>query len=121
MQAVAECGTVLYMPTHLPEAALREAELAVAHAQDVRVSHRRRSAKTDRQRQHDLTLAFERVKEAMLPLRSEIGKFPYGPQTDQAEENRETIRQASAALQRERRKLWKMLQEPKKPRRKKSK
>lgn len=109
------------MPEQLPEAALREAELAVAHAKDVRVSHRRRSVKTDRQRLHDLTLAFERVKDAMLPLRSEIGKFPYGPQTDQAEENRKTIREASAALQRERRKLWKMLQDPKKPKKRKTK
>ena len=44
----------------------------------------------------------------MKPLRSEIGRFPYGPQTDEAEANRERIRQASDALQRERRKLWKM-------------
>lgn len=90
-----------------------EAALAVLNAQDVRSYHRKRSDKTDRQRRHDLTLALKRVKAAMRPLRSEIGKFPYGPQTDMARENRQKIRDASAALQRERRKLWKMLQQPK--------
>ena len=48
------------------------------------------------------------LKRAMRPLRSEIGRFPYGPQTDEAEANREEIREASTAIQRERRKLWKM-------------
>jgi hypothetical protein len=100
------------MPAQLPEAAMKEAELAVANAQEVRAHHRKRTIKGDRQRRHDLTLAIKRVKAAMKPLRSEIGKFPYGPQTDQAEANREKIRQASAALQRERRKLWKMLKPP---------
>lgn len=102
------------MPAILPEAAMKEADLAVANAQEVRALHRRRTERTDRQRQHDLTLALRRVKAAMGPLRSEIGKFPYGPQTDIAEENRVKIREASAALQRERRKLWKMLQTNKK-------
>lgn len=93
---------------------MQEAELAVANAQDVRAAHRKRTSKDDRQRQHDLTLAIKRVKRAMGPLRSEIGKFPYGPQTDQAEINRQKIREASKALQRERRKLWKMLNQKKK-------
>lgn len=92
---------------------MTEAELAVTNAQEVRAYHRKRSERTDRQRRHDLELALKRVKSAMLPLRSEIGKFPYGPQTDAAAENRQAIREASAALQRERRKLWKMLQQPK--------
>jgi hypothetical protein len=101
------------MPAQLPVAAMTEAELAVTNAQEVRAYHRKRSERTDRQRRHDLELALKRVKSAMLPLRSEIGKFPYGPQTDAAAENRQAIREASAALQRERRKLWKMLQQPK--------
>jgi hypothetical protein len=101
------------MPAQLPVAAMKEAELAVTNAQEVRSYHRKRSEKSDRQRRHDLDLALKRVKAAMVPLRSEIGKFPYGPQTDAAEANRDTIREASKALQRERRKLWKMLQQPK--------
>jgi hypothetical protein len=44
----------------------------------------------------------------MGPLRSEIGRFAYGPQTTLAERNRQAIRDASDKLQRERRKLWKM-------------
>jgi hypothetical protein len=102
------------MPASLPLAAMKEAELAVANAQDVRALHRKRSTRDDRQRQNDLTMALKRVKAAMKPLRSEIGKFPYGPQNTTAAENRLKIRAASAALQRERRKLWKMLAKPKK-------
>lgn len=94
---------------------MREAELAVTNAQEVRAFHRKRSGRSDRQRIHDLTLALKRVKAAMSPLRSEIGKFPYGPQTDVAAQNRQAIREASAALQRERRKLWKMVQQADKP------
>ena len=97
------------MPAILPKEALKEAELAVRNAQEVRTFHRKRSTKGDLQRKQDLTLALRRVKAAMKPLRSHIGRFPYGPQTDTAEKNRESIREASAALQRERRKLWKML------------
>jgi hypothetical protein len=97
------------MPAQLPLKAMQEADLAIKNAQEVRAFHRKRSVRTDRQRQQDLTIALKRVKAAMKPLRSEIGKFPYGPQTDQAEENRQIIRNASVALQRERRKLWKML------------
>ena len=114
MQSFRRCGTVLPMPAQLPLDAMKEAELAVANAQDVRAAHRKRSERSDRQRQHDLYLALYRVKEAMKPLRSEIGRFPYGPQTDIAAENRQKIRDASKALQRERRKLWKMLNNPKK-------
>lgn len=91
---------------------MKEAELAVANAREVRAHHRKRTLRNDRQRRHDLTLAFRRVKAAMVPLRSEIGRFPYGPQTDTADANRQAIREASAALQRERRKLWKMLKMP---------
>lgn len=96
------------MPAELPKDALDNAEAAVAFAQQVRKFHRRRTAKTADQRQRDLDIAIQRLKDAMAPLRSEIGRFPYGPQSSIAEENRERIREASAALQRERRKLWKM-------------
>lgn len=96
------------MPTDLPKDALDRAEAAITFAQQVRKLHRRRTDKLSKQRADDITLAVERVREAMAPLRSEIGRFPYGPQTDVAERNRETIRDASNRLQAERRKLWKM-------------
>lgn len=96
------------MPSELPKDALDAADAAVIFAQQVRRIHRRRSNKLSKQRASDIELAIKRLKEAMEPLRSEIGRFPYGPQTGAAEANREAIRTASARLQAERRKLWKM-------------
>lgn len=96
------------MPAELPKGALEAAEAAVVFAQVVRKTHARRSNKQSKQRASDIDLALLRLKEAMRPLRSEIGRFPFGPQTDAAERNREAIREASAAIQRERRKLHKM-------------
>jgi hypothetical protein len=96
------------MPKNLPKEALQAADAAVVFAQQTRKLHRRRTAKTAEARERDIEAALERLREAMKPLRSEIGRFPYGPQTDAAERNRDKIRAASDALQRERRKLWKM-------------
>jgi anti-sigma-K factor RskA len=96
------------MPAVLPRGALDRADAAVIFAQQVRRLHRRRQNKNSEQRTQDLAAAVARLKEAMAPLRSEIGRFPYGPQTNAAAENRQTIRDASAAIQRERRKLFKM-------------
>lgn len=96
------------MPNRLPKDAIEAAASAVAYAQQVRAFHRRRTDRTSKQREADIELAQTRLREAMGPLRAEIGRFPYGPQTDLAEHNREVIREASAALQSERRKLWKM-------------
>ena len=89
--------------------ALKEASLAVKNAQEVRAFHRKRTSRGDRQRLNDLKLAEARVKAAMKPLRSEIGKFPHQPQTATVIARQEKIRAASDALQKERRKLWKML------------
>jgi hypothetical protein len=97
------------MPQVLPEKLLRRAQQAVENAQRVRKVHRRRSTKGSEQREADLRLALERLRDAMKPLRSEIGRFPYGPSTPEAERNRERIYEASRAIQAERRKLWKML------------
>jgi hypothetical protein len=109
------------MPTELPKDAIEAADAAVSFAQQVRRFHARRSDKTSAQRSADIALALERLRTAMLPLRSEIGRFPYGPQTTLAEKNRQTIRDASDSIQRERRKLWKMQTKPaKKPRRKRT-
>lgn len=97
------------MPSVLPQQAIDDADAAVAFAAQVRKFHRRRTDKRQSsQRAADIESALSRLRDAMEPLRSEIGRFPYGAQTDVAERNRETIREASAAIQRERRKLWKM-------------
>jgi hypothetical protein len=96
------------MPNELPVGALEQAEAAVAYAQQVRRYHRRRKINAET-RHRELEVARERLKEAMKPLRTEIGRFPYGAQTVTAEENREKIRQASKAIQAERRKLTKMM------------
>lgn len=96
------------MPNDLPKDAVDDAYAAVLFAEQVRLYHRRRTQKKSTQRQTDISLALKRLKEAMRPLKAAIGTFPYGPQNAVAEENRETIRAASQAIQRERRKLWKM-------------
>jgi DNA-binding NtrC family response regulator len=89
--------------------ALQEAELAVQSAQETRRYHRKRSEKGDPQREADLGMAMERVRAAMKPLRSEIGRFPKQPHTATVEARQNKIRAASRALQSERRKLWKMI------------
>lgn len=96
------------MPAELPKRDIEAAEASVVFAQAVRQTHRRRSNKTSAQRKSDIEMALLRLREAMKPLRSQIGRFPYGPQTGEAERNRQTIRNASEAIQRERRKLHKM-------------
>jgi hypothetical protein len=96
------------MPNVLPKQAIEEADAAVAFAQQVRKFHRRRTNRTDPRRANDIALARERLADAMVPLRSEIGRFAYGPQTDIAEHNRTLIREASERIQVERRKLTKM-------------
>jgi hypothetical protein len=96
------------MPAKLPVDILDAADRAIENAQRVRRFHRRRTERDSVQRKTDIVVALQRLKEAMRPLRTEIGRFPYGPQTDSAEANREAIRERSAAIQSERRKLWKM-------------
>jgi aminoglycoside phosphotransferase family enzyme len=97
------------MPAKLPIDILDSADRAIENAQRVRRFHRRRTERASMQRKTDIEVALQRLKEAMRPLRTEIGRFPYGPQTDAAEANREAIRERSASIQSERRKLWKML------------
>ena len=89
--------------------ALKEADLAIQNAQEVRRYHRKRSEKGDPQREADLDMAMERVRAAMKPLRSEIGRFPRQPRSANVETRQARIRAASRALQSERRKLWKMI------------
>lgn len=90
------------------EAALKEAHAACRHAQDIRGFYARRSERDSRQRQEDLLAARERVRLAMTPLRSYLGgvarRTPSRSNIDLASR----VREASSALQTERRKLWKM-------------
>jgi hypothetical protein len=92
----------------MPDNVIENADAAVAYAQQVRQFHARRTSRKSAQRTADINVALARLKEAMAPLKREIGRFPYGPQTSIAEANRQRIRDASCAIQTERRKLWKM-------------
>jgi DNA-binding NtrC family response regulator len=100
------------MTTAAINEALHEASLAIQNAQEVRAYHRKRSQRGDTQREADLEMAIERVRDAMRPLRSEIGRFPHQAQSATVEARQGKIRAASTALQRERRKLWKMMDRP---------
>jgi hypothetical protein len=97
-----------FMPAELPNDAIEAAKAAVIFAQQIRKVHRRRTDKNSPKRAQDIEDACARLREAMKPIRSAIGRFPYGPQTTRAEENREIIREVSEEIQRERRKLHKM-------------
>lgn len=96
------------MPKTLPTKELDRAERAVQNARRVREYHRRRTERDAKQRVHDVELALKRISEAMRPLRSIRGRFPYGPQTEAAEDNRQAIIAVMNELKRERMKLWKM-------------
>lgn len=89
---------------------LEAAARACEFAQEVRAYHRHRTARNSKQRNADLTEARARVKKAMDPLRSYLGRAPYGPQTVAAGRLTNKVRRASASLQSERRKVWKMQQ-----------
>src|SRR3954471_22681742 len=86
---------------------LDTAAAAVSHAQEVRILHRRQTERASSQRQRDIELALERLKDAMRPLRTHIGRIQRVPELFN-EPDEEAIRSASQALQTERRKLWKM-------------
>jgi hypothetical protein len=88
---------------------LAEADAAVKHAIRVRRSHARRTERGSKQRIRDVTMAIQRLHEAMKPLRSEIGRFAHGPQTEERRKTHERYRAASDDIQAQRRRLWKML------------
>jgi hypothetical protein len=90
------------------ESALKEAHAACRHAQDMRGFYARRSERTAKQRQDDLHAARERVRLAMTPLRSFLGGAARRVGSRNNVELEDRVRSASAALQSERRKLWKM-------------
>jgi hypothetical protein len=93
------------MPIELSIASLvKDAEAAVEYAQAVRATHARKSERASAQRKTDIKLAQERLTEAMKPVRRRIARLPYMASSPAEKE----LRAASFALQRERRKLWKM-------------
>jgi hypothetical protein len=96
------------MPEILPERDIDDAEAAIQFAQAVRRAHRLRRDGNHKRRASDIKIALDRLREAMRPLRSHIGRFPYGPTTPAAEANRQLIRMTSLNIQKERRKLHKM-------------
>lgn len=81
---------------------------AIEYAQRVRSYHAKRSRRGAKQRESDLGLALDRLRAAMRPIRSEIASYPFKPLREASVEDREKIISASKAIQRERRKLWKM-------------
>jgi hypothetical protein len=101
------------MAVQVTSTEMETARAAVRNAVLVRNHHKRRTRKGDPQRETDIALALERLKEAMKPLRRAIGQFPYDHQTEAAGERREEIRELSAEIQGQRRRLWKMQVHPK--------
>lgn len=100
------CGIVPAVKVH-EEKLLRRAAKAVEAAQKVRRRHARRPTKQEK-RAADIEAALERLRKAMTPIRSEIGRYAYVQVNDESEAVRDLVREASSALQAERRKLWKM-------------
>lgn len=87
---------------------MEAARAAVRNAINVRNHHRRRTPRGDAQREADLAVALDRLREAMSPLRSAIGQFPFEPQTEAVLVRQAEIRELSTAIQAQRRRLWKM-------------
>lgn len=104
-----ECGTLPVMSNPRPDRYLDTAKAAAEYARKVRSAHARRTDRRSPQRETDVRIALERLREAMVPLRSLIGSFPYRPQTPEATATYKEVRKASDALQKERRKLWKLI------------
>lgn len=90
---------------------IKNAVAAVAHARAVRSVHRRRSAKGSPQREGDIQLALTRLKDSMRPLRSYLGRLPYSTEGTSPDEIT-LVKDVSQAIQKERRKLWKMKKRP---------
>jgi hypothetical protein len=100
-------GTLYQMPIERSEEDLiRDANRAAQQALATRKRHSRHSKPGQRQRETDIRLALERIERAMTPLRRVIARLPYVDDPSDGE----GLREASQALQRERRKLWKMKQ-----------
>lgn len=106
MQKRPRCGMVPYVKRH-EKRLLKTAESAVAIAQQTRKKYARRAANSEK-RTADIQSALDGLRDAMAPIRSEIGKYAYFQVNDESEDVRDMVRSASASIQAERRKLWKM-------------
>jgi hypothetical protein len=89
---------------HTQSEMIEEAERAIENARAVREFHAKRNKRGTRQRETDIRLALERLRDAMKPIRRAIARLPY----DSVGMDAETLKTASQDIQRERRKLWKM-------------
>ena len=87
---------------------IRDADDAVAFAEQIRKVHARRTAPGASQREADIRNGLDRLRDAMRPLRSALGSFPFEAQTDSAEMRRAGVSAASERVQSQRRKLTKM-------------
>lgn len=87
---------------------IKEAAEAVKAAQRTRKKYASKGNLLAEPRIKDIDEALARLKAAMKPLRSAIGRFPFEPQTETAENRQRLVRLASEAIQKERIKLWKM-------------
>lgn len=82
---------------------VEEGETAIEYALSVRKLHARRSRPGSRQREVDIRVALNKLALAMYPIRRKAAMYVYH-ETPLSEE----IKEVSKAMQRERRKLWKM-------------
>jgi hypothetical protein len=96
------------MPTPSHNTMLRDADVAIENAQQVRAFHRKRTKKDSNQRQTDIRHASSRVQRAMKPIRTSLGRARHLPQSQEHLAAVDELKAASARLQAERRKLWKL-------------
>lgn len=91
---------------------LANAGAAADYAKDVRTAHRRRTSRSSPQRQADIQVALDRLRDAMKPLRRTLAQVTYKRRnlSHTQIEMLAAVSDASMELQRERRKLWKMKQ-----------
>ena len=87
---------------------LRAGQDAVTYAVSVRTYHAKRTRRGSNQREADIQMALDRLKSAMRPIRSEIASYPFKPLREASADDREKMQGMSKAIQKERRKLWKM-------------
>lgn len=92
--------------TKITDIQLETAWSAVKYAQEVRAYHRRTTEKGSKARENDIEIALSRITRSMKPVRSYLGRARFLEEA--AADKVEMARQASHALQSERRKLWKM-------------
>lgn len=86
---------------------VERAVFATQHARQVRELHAKRTTKGSKNRETDIQASLDRLRGAMRPIRSALGRQK-APYDDRGVEHRALLLDVSDAMQRERRKLWKM-------------